>query len=174
MTLEELREHDLVEYTARNDKGVEIFVTTAPLTLGKIIEKNNLKQAVGGVTYQDAVNTCPSCGVLYYIEDLIQLEDDIICEKCNRENNIREIVVTEEIFSEIERIEASEDDCTSRVDNGDGTETLLWTLPYAVDEDTEGYFNYVMIWIGKDLDWHSGKWLYSVSVGDAVDVLPIG
>jgi len=82
MTIEQLRESDLVEYTAFKANGTEIFVTNSPDSLGTIIKDNNLESKVGGVAYQDSVNTCPSCGVLYYIEDLVQLENDIICQKC--------------------------------------------------------------------------------------------
>jgi len=82
MDLSDLRKSDLVEYAALNENGIEIFVTNSPDSLGTIIKDNNLESEVGGVAYQDSVNTCPSCGVLYYVEDLVQLENDIICEKC--------------------------------------------------------------------------------------------
>ncbi len=82
-TLAELIESDLVEYSALNSKGALILVTNKMEALGQAIKENSLESEIGGVSYQDAVNTCPCCGVLYYIEDLIQLENDIICEECN-------------------------------------------------------------------------------------------
>jgi len=89
MNLESLKENDLVEYTATNSNGIEIFVTNDVETLSKIITDNSLEPEVGGVAYQDSVNTCPECGILHYIEDLHQLENDIICDKCLNGGNLQ-------------------------------------------------------------------------------------
>jgi len=39
----------------------------------------------------DSVNTCPYCDILYGIEDLVQLDNDIKCKYCNKEQLEKDI-----------------------------------------------------------------------------------
>ena len=84
ITKETLKEMDCVSYVAFNNLGKEIFVAKDMSELVKTIAKNNID--VDQVVYEDSGNTCPQCGIFYYTEDLLQLENDIICESCHSSN----------------------------------------------------------------------------------------
>ncbi len=81
-------ESDFVEYVGRKSNGDLVLVSDYPDALSiKLREKGFAENEIYGIVFQDSVNTCPQCGVLYYIEDLIQLEDDIICESCHNQKH---------------------------------------------------------------------------------------
>jgi len=84
----DLKNNDLVSYFAFREDGTEILVTSDVEAVSKIVIDNDLEKFIGGVAYEDSVNTCPRCAKLFYIEELIQLENDIVCEACVTDEDV--------------------------------------------------------------------------------------
>jgi len=84
------------------------------------------------------------------------------------------LTITAGIMREISEIRNIHYD--ERFDAANGLTTLIWNMQYIIDEDQGQHFDYISIWVGKtseknkSSDFTGGKWLYSISVRDQVEV----
>jgi len=87
---------------------------------------------------------------------------------------MKHFIITNSVMRDISKIENIHYD--ERFDAANGMTTLIWNMQYIIDEEQGQYFDYVAVWVGKtpkqnqSSDLTSGKWLYSVSVRDQVEV----
>lgn len=83
VTWEVLENLDFISYICNNKENKTFIVidgTNDMKEFEEYLKENNLY--CENVAFADSVNVCPCCGYLYFIEDIIQLEDDIICKNC--------------------------------------------------------------------------------------------